>query len=157
MTGSTGSCEVRHAPSLAGGRLGTRQRGPPALAAHRVPVTASPASERSQAVFDWIWVFVLRPVADGCRLIARVRGELSPSWLAVVVRPLLEPTHLVMEHKMLLGLKQRAQQPATHRAPAPLQHRSPQSGKDLQREPGRLGETPNVGSADWPSARSRRR
>ena len=36
-----------------------------------VPVTASPASERSQAVFDWTWAFVLRPVAEGCRLIAR--------------------------------------------------------------------------------------
>jgi hypothetical protein len=46
-----------------------------------------------------------------------------------MVRPLLEPTHLVMERKMLLGLKQRAEQPATHRAPAPLQHQSPQGGR----------------------------
>jgi hypothetical protein len=76
-------------------------------------LTAAPASERSRAVFDWTWAFVLRPVAGGCRLIARVRGELSPSWLAVLVRPLLEPVHLVMERKMLLGLKQRAEQAAT--------------------------------------------
>jgi hypothetical protein len=55
-----------------------RSRGAPGC-----PFTASPTSERSRAVFDWIWVFVLRRVAEGCRLIARVRGELSPSWLAV--------------------------------------------------------------------------
>jgi hypothetical protein len=116
--------------------------------------TGSPASERSQAVFDWTWVFVLGPAAEGCRLIARVRGELAPSWLAVVMRPPLEPTHLVMERKMLLRLKQRAEQATTTRAPAPLQHQSPQGRKDLQREPGRLGNLPNVGSADWPSARS---
>jgi hypothetical protein len=90
-------------------------------------LTAAPASERSRAVFDWTWVFVLRPVGEGCRLIVRVRGDLAPSWLAVVVRPLLEPVHLVMERKTLLGLKQRAEQ-ATTRAPAPLQHRSPEGG-----------------------------
>ena len=91
--------------------------------------TASPASERSQAVFDWIWVFVLRPVAEGCRLIARVRGELSPSWLAVMVRPVLEPTHLVMERKMLLGLKQRGEQAATtvRRRPFSISH--PKAGR----------------------------
>jgi hypothetical protein len=91
--------------------------------------TASPPSERSRAVFDWTWVFVLRPVAEGCRLIARVRGELSPSWLAVVVRPLLEPTHLVMERKMLLGLKRRAEQAATtvRRRPFSISH--PKAGR----------------------------
>jgi hypothetical protein len=74
-------------------------------------------------------VFVLRPVAEGCRLIARVRGELSPSWLAVVVRPLLEPTHLVMERKMLLGLKRRAEQAATtvRRRPFSISH--PKAGR----------------------------
>jgi hypothetical protein len=87
-------------------------------------------------------VFVLRPVAEGCRLIARVRGDLSPSWLAVVVRAPLEPTHLVMERKMLLGLKQRAEQATTTRTPAPLQHQSPQSGKDLQRSQDDLVKLP---------------
>jgi hypothetical protein len=99
-------------------------------------LTAAPAAERSRAVFDWTWVFVLRPVAEGCRLIVRVRGDLSPSWLAVVVRPLLEPTHLVMECKMLLGHKQRAEHATTTRAPAPRQHQSPEGAREPAREPG---------------------
>ena len=105
-----------------------------------VPVTASPPSERSRAVFDWTWAFVLRPVAGGCRLIARSRGELSPSWL-VVVRPLLGPTHLVMEHQDAARPQAAGRTGRHHRAPAPL-HQSPQGGKDLRREPGRLGECP---------------
>jgi hypothetical protein len=42
----------------------------------------------------------------------------------VVVRPLLEPTHLVMERKMLFGLKQRAGQAATtvRRRPFSMSH-----------------------------------
>ena len=76
--------------------------------------SAAPASERSRAVFDWTWVFVLRPVAEGCRLLVRVRGELSPRWLAVAL-PLLEAAHWVMERKMLLGLKQRVEQRAPQR------------------------------------------
>lgn len=79
--------------------------------------SASPASERSRAVFDWTWVFVLRPVAEGCRLLVRVRGELSPRWLAVAL-PLLEAAHWVMERKMLLGLKQRAEQRGPQRPSA---------------------------------------
>lgn len=71
--------------------------------------TASPASEWSRAIFDWTWAFALRPVAEGCRLIVRVRGELSPWWLAMAL-PLLGAAHCAMERKMLLGLKQRAEQ-----------------------------------------------
>jgi hypothetical protein len=37
--------------------------------------SAAPASEQSQAVLDWTWVFVLRPVAEGCRLLVRVRVD----------------------------------------------------------------------------------
>jgi hypothetical protein len=77
--------------------------------------SASPASERSRAVYDWTWVFVLRPVAEGCRLLVRVRLDPWPSWLQTTL-PLLEAAHWTMERRMLLGLRQRAEQPA-HGAP----------------------------------------
>jgi hypothetical protein len=73
--------------------------------------SAAPASEQSRAVLDWTWVFVLRPVAEGCRLQVRVRIDPWPWWLQVTL-PLLEAAHWVMERKMLLGLKQRAEQHA---------------------------------------------
>jgi hypothetical protein len=76
--------------------------------------SAAPASEQSRAVLDWTWVFVLRPVAEGCRLQVRVRIDPWPWWLQVTL-PLLEAAHWVMERKMLLGLKQRAEQRAPQR------------------------------------------
>jgi hypothetical protein len=78
--------------------------------------SAAPASARSRAVFDWTWVFALRPVAEGCRLLVRVRVDPWPWWLQAAL-PLLEAADWVMEHKMLLGLKQRAEQAATHHRP----------------------------------------
>jgi hypothetical protein len=79
--------------------------------------SAAPASARSRAVFDWTWAFVLRPVAEGCRLLVRVRVDPWPWWLQVTL-PLLEAAHWVMERKMLLGLKQRAEQHAPQRPSA---------------------------------------
>jgi hypothetical protein len=70
--------------------------------------TAAPASERSRAVLDWTWAFVLEPVDGGCRLIIRVRADPRPSVLAVAL-PVLEPTHLIMERKMLRTIKRRAE------------------------------------------------
>jgi len=70
--------------------------------------TGGPASDRSRAVLDWTWAFVLEPVDRGCRLLIRVRGEMRPSWLAPAL-PLLEPVHWVMERRMLKTIKQRAE------------------------------------------------
>jgi hypothetical protein len=72
------------------------------------PLTGGPASDRSRVVLDWTWAFVLRPTKEGCRLIIRVRGDLRPRWLALTL-PLLDPVHLMMERKMLLTIKQRAE------------------------------------------------
>jgi hypothetical protein len=72
------------------------------------PLTGGPASDRSRVVLDWTWAFVLEPTEQGCRLIIRVRGDLRPRWLALTL-PLLDPVHLVMERKMLLTIKQRAE------------------------------------------------
>ncbi len=71
-------------------------------------LTSSPASERSRAILDWTWAFVLEPVDDGCRLLVRVRADPWPSWCALLL-PLLEPVHFGMERKMLRTIKQRAE------------------------------------------------
>jgi hypothetical protein len=71
-------------------------------------VRSSPASERSRAILDWTWAFVLEPVEDGCRLLVRVRADPWPSWCALLL-PLLEPVHFGMEQKMLRTIKQCAE------------------------------------------------
>jgi hypothetical protein len=84
---------------------------PPRSIVLRFPMdlfTAAPASERSRAVLDWTWAFVLEPVDGGCRLIVRVRADPRPSVLALAL-PVLEPVHFVMERKMLRTIKRRAE------------------------------------------------
>lgn len=65
------------------------------------------------------WAFVLRPVVvdgvpgGGTRLIARFRSEFAPSPVATLANKVaLAPIHLLMERKMLLGIKQRAERAA---------------------------------------------
>jgi hypothetical protein len=63
------------------------------------------------APIDETWTFVLDPLgADACRLIARNRRD-HPASLAnwLVWQVLVEPLHFVMEHRMLLGVRQRAE------------------------------------------------
>ena len=84
---------------------------PPRSIVLRFPMdlfSAAPASERSRAVLDWTWAFVLEPVDGGCRLIVRVRADPRPSVLALAL-PVLEPVHFVMERKMLRTIKRRAE------------------------------------------------
>jgi hypothetical protein len=77
-------------------------------------------------VFQWqpagsTWAFVLHGQADSARLISRNRiaGSGPLFWLMAVV---MEPASLVMEHKMLLGIKQRAEKLSRERfTPAPSQ------------------------------------
>jgi hypothetical protein len=38
-------------------------------------ITAAAATERSRAVLDWTWAFVLEPTEIGCRLLVRVRAN----------------------------------------------------------------------------------
>jgi hypothetical protein len=71
-------------------------------------LSAAAASERSRAVLDWTWAFVLEPVGDACRLIVRVRADPRPSLLRLAL-PLLEPVHFIMEREMLSGIKRRAE------------------------------------------------
>jgi hypothetical protein len=70
---------------------------------------------------SWVWAFVLAPDDKGTRLISRNR--IAAAGASAVTRTLttyvMEPGSLVMERKMLLGIKRRAERgrdPATCRA-----------------------------------------
>lgn len=56
----------------------------------------------------WVWTFVLEPHGGGTRLISRNRFRLSTFGARMGALP-MEPGSLVMERKMLRGIKQRAE------------------------------------------------
>jgi len=58
---------------------------------------------------NWVWSFVLEPRDGGTRLISRNRFRL-PALVARLGMLPMEPGSLVMERKMLRGIKQRAEQ-----------------------------------------------
>jgi hypothetical protein len=66
-------------------------------------------SNRSEAG-DWVWTFALEPQNGSTRLISRnriaMRGSSAGQRLGMLV---MEPGSLVMERKMLLGIKKRAE------------------------------------------------
>jgi hypothetical protein len=57
---------------------------------------------------NWVWTFVLEATPNGTRLVSRNRFRL-PTLLARVGMLPMEPGSLVMERKMLLGIKERAE------------------------------------------------
>src|SRR5215211_4985385 len=57
---------------------------------------------------NWVWTFVLEPRAGGTRLISRNRFRLPALGARVAMLP-MEPGSLLMERKMLRGIKQRAE------------------------------------------------
>ena len=61
---------------------------------------------------DWVWTFVLDEREGSTRLISRNRFRL-PTLTARGGMLLMEPASLVMERKMLLGIKQRAERLAS--------------------------------------------
>ena len=58
---------------------------------------------------NWVWTFVLEPRGGGTRLISRNRFRL-PNFVARIGMLPMEPGSLIMERKMLRGIKQRAEQ-----------------------------------------------
>jgi hypothetical protein len=56
------------------------------------------------------WAFILRPTPDGgTRLIVRTRSDFAPTFAGRLVNQvLLEPIQFIMERKMMLGIKARA-------------------------------------------------
>ena len=83
------------------------------LVAHRLqhPFTGrelDPGAGSPAPYLAWSWAFVLHEIDPGTtRLIARVRADYRPMWLGPVVTALLEPSHFVMERKMLLSIRER--------------------------------------------------
>lgn len=61
---------------------------------------------------NWVWTFVLETRDGSTRLISRNRFRL-PTFAARLGMAPMEPASLVMERKMLRGIKQRAERPAT--------------------------------------------
>jgi hypothetical protein len=66
---------------------------------------------------NWVWTFVLETRDGGTRLISRNRFRL-PTLTARIGMAAMEPASLVMERKMLRGIKQRAERIASHEASA---------------------------------------
>ncbi|MEA2146347.1 MAG: hypothetical protein QOG59_1934 [Solirubrobacteraceae bacterium] len=64
----------------------------------------------------WVWSFVLRRTGAGTRLISRNRFAL-PSAMGRLGMIAMAPASLVMERKMLLGIKQRAERLAADAPP----------------------------------------
>ena len=66
------------------------------------------------------WTFVLQPVnGNATRLLSRTRYDYSPLQVGLVLRPVLEPLQFIMERRMLLGIKSRAEGRAGSRASRP--------------------------------------
>ncbi|MDI6098739.1 SRPBCC family protein [Actinoplanes sp. NEAU-A12] len=60
---------------------------------------------------DWVWTFRLHPEGAYTRLVSRNRiAAPTASWPArIVTRLVMEPGSLIMERRMLLGIKERAE------------------------------------------------
>jgi hypothetical protein len=60
---------------------------------------------------NWIWAFVLQPIQGATRLLSRNRISIPGASRATrwFYRYLMEPGSLIMERKMLLGIRERAQ------------------------------------------------
>jgi hypothetical protein len=63
---------------------------------------------------NWAWALILVPDGDGTRLISRNRFKLPGAGAVtrLTYKYFMEPGSLVMERKMLLGIKERAERPA---------------------------------------------
>lgn len=56
------------------------------------------------------WTFVLQPAGQGStRLLSRTRYDYAPLAVGLILRPVLEPVQFIMERRMLLGIKSRAE------------------------------------------------
>jgi len=72
----------------------------------------------THAPTDATWAFVIRPIdATHTRLIQRFRFGAGPWWLgAILYTALMEVPHFVMERKMLLGIRARAERTSAESA-----------------------------------------
>jgi len=83
---------------------------------------------------NWVWAFCLAGAGSGTRLISRNRiATPGASWPArVFYRYVMEPGSLVMERKMLLGIKQRAERMTAGSSADPTMSRSYRSSNSMK-------------------------
>jgi hypothetical protein len=67
---------------------------------------------------NWVWTFLLREQDGATRLISRNRFRLATLLARIGMLP-MEPASLVMERKMLLGIKERSERLAFTQSQAP--------------------------------------
>jgi hypothetical protein len=67
---------------------------------------------------NWVWTFLLREQDGATRLISRNRFRLATLLARIGMLP-MEPASLVMERKMLLGIKERSERLAFAQSQAP--------------------------------------
>jgi hypothetical protein len=68
---------------------------------------------------NWVWAFILLPSGPGTRLLSRNRiaAPNASRFARMVNSYVMEPGSLIMEHKMLLGIKKRAEDLASRSGP----------------------------------------
>jgi hypothetical protein len=80
----------------------------------------------------WVWAFVLVPEGSGTRFLSRnrflLRGHALARWAFIA---LMEPGSLIMERKMLHGIKARAERTAGPSAPAAVAMDAMGEGMDV--------------------------
>ncbi len=104
------------APSLPIVEVGESPDGARWLVAHGAPDEAARAAGKSWAAGSWL--FYVEPLAAGrCRMLSRFRSTCSDDLGARVAfgPTLLEPIGFVMDRRMLLGVKERAEKAASRR------------------------------------------
>ena len=71
----------------------------------------------------WVWIFDLRPAGRGTRLVSRNRiATPDASWAGRLVnRAVMEPGSLIMERRMLKGIKERAERSLPADEPLPVE------------------------------------
>jgi hypothetical protein len=86
----------------------------------RAMVVCTPPSARETVAVEASWAFILAPLGSGAtRLLVRYRSFSEPAWLASTFS--LEPLAFLMERRMLLGIRERAERQAARDAPvAPI-------------------------------------
>lgn len=76
----------------------------------RTGKVTSPAVPPAGPRVELGWTFVLQPVGERTtRLLSRTRYDYSPLAVGLLLRPVLEPAQFIMERRMLLGIKSRAE------------------------------------------------
>jgi len=116
-------------------------------------------SEDTPSFFDWTWAFVVVPVGPSMsRLQARLRADYRGSGPAIVRYAALEPAQFVMERKMLLGIRDRAERLAA-REPAIERETTVEGETTVERtttarpEPATRTPRPEVKPRSQPAAR----